>query len=226
MSMTDNITLCLTIGKRPQELTQSLTSLLNFVAFEHIIAINDFGDRATNDALMACCPNAMLIDLGNNLGHHKAVDYMYSKVKTDYIFHSEDDWLFTAMPDLRGAMALLETKAVSCVGFRRIDDFIYDEAARRQLITLPAPFGDYVRADHLHDQWHGYTFNPHLAKKTLWQRYAPFAQFKKERHISRRLRKEGRYVAYQKHGVCHHIGHDSVSRAPTLWQKIRHLMSL
>lgn len=223
--MSNNITLCLTIGKRPQELTQSLTSLLHFVDFEHIIAINDFGDTATNDALLACCPNATLIDLGRNLGHHKAVDYMYSNVKTDYIFHSEDDWLFTAMPDLDSAKALLDKPAVTSVGFRRIDDFIYDETARQKLTTLPAPFDDYVRADHLHDQWHGYTFNPHLAKKDLWQRYAPFAKFKKERHISRYLRKSGRYIVYQKHGVCHHIGHDSVSRPPTLWQKIRHLMS-
>lgn len=219
----DTVTLCLTIGKRPVELTKSLQSLLNYVDFKHVIAINDFGDTATNDAFLEVCPHGKLIDLQRNLGHHKAVDYLYTQVSTEYIFHSEDDWLFDACPDIDNAIALLNyNPTISCVGFRKIEDFIYDPQERSTAKRIDTNLGHYVRLDHLHEQWHGYSFNPHIAKKSLWQHYAPFAQFKKERHISRFLRKEGYYMAYLEHGVCHHIGYHSVANPPkTLWQKLK-----
>lgn len=219
----DNVTLCLTIGKRPVELEQSLSSLLSYVDFQHIIAINDFGDAPTNEVFLDLCPKGELIDLQRNLGHHKAIDYMYAKVQTDYIFHSEDDWLFDKNPDLDNAAALLDAlPQISCVAFRKIEDFIHDEQQRNQAMPIASTLSEYVRLDNLHDQWHGYSFNPHLVKKSLWQHYAPFAQFKKERHISRYLRKHGHYMAYLKQGACHHIGFDSVANPPkTFWQKLK-----
>lgn len=218
----DDITLCLTIGKRPKELEESLSSLLSFLPFRHIIAINDFGDEPTNDVFTKLCPHGTLISLGYNLGHHKAVDLMYDKVTTECIFHTEDDWLFDACPDIDFAKKLLDEPSVSSVIFRKIPDFIYDEQDRQKAIITHTTHGDYVRLDGLHEQWHGYSFNPHLAKKSLWQAHAPFSQFKKERHISRHLRKQGLHIAYLEQGVCHHIGHDSVANPPkTFWQKMK-----
>ena len=58
---TQNITLCLTIGKRPQELRRTLESILSQINFEHIIAINDFRDEETNQVFRELCPHGTLI---------------------------------------------------------------------------------------------------------------------------------------------------------------------
>lgn len=219
----DNVTLCLTIGKRPDELAQTLDSLLSKIAFKHIIAINDFGDEATNQVFKDKCPDGQLISLGYNLGHHKAIDYMYQQVTTDYIFHCEDDWFFDSTPDIAAAIATLDSQPqVTAIGFRKYDDFLYTAEERNAVKPLDGELAAYVRVDHLHDQWYGYSFNPHLAKKSVWQNHAPFAQFKKERHISRHLRQKGLYMLFLKHGNCHHIGHESVANPPkTFWQKLK-----
>lgn len=223
MDNLDNITLCLTIGKRPDELDETLTHLLARLPFKHIIAINDFGDEATNDIFKKHCPNGTLISLGYNLGHHQAIDYMYDKITTEYVFHCEDDWLFDDTPNIAQCLNLLNNNSnISCVAFRKIENFLYDPADQAQIKVIQGNDGDYVRVDHLHDEWHGYSFNPHLAKVSLWREYAPFAKFKKERHISRHLRKQGLYMAFFKQGYCHHIGHDSVSNPPkSFWQKLK-----
>lgn len=217
-----NITLCLTIGKRPKELAETLQHLLARLPFQHIIAINDFGDEETSQVFRKYCPHGTLIHLGHNLGHHKAIDYMYQQVQTDYIFHCEDDWLFDNTPDLAQAIQILEQyQEVSCIAFRKVEDFLHN--GRHELAQAQSgDLADYVRVDHLHEQWHGYSFNPHLAKRSLWQTNAPFARFKKERHISRYLRAKGMYMLFLKQGCCHHIGHVSIANPPkTFWQKLK-----
>lgn len=87
----NEITLCLTIGMRPELLRQTLQSLLNRLTFSHIIAINDFRDEATNRVFRGLCPQGQLISLKKQLGHHAAVDYMYQQVTTPYVMHCEDD---------------------------------------------------------------------------------------------------------------------------------------
>ena len=64
----------------------------------------------------------------------------------------------------------------------------------------------FVRLDGLHRQWHGYTFNPHIARRDDWVQLGGFSQFRKERHISRALRTKGKFVAYLRPGACRHIG--------------------
>lgn len=89
--MTSEITLCLTIGNRPEPLEKTLMSLLPRIEFQHIIAINDFRDTPTNEMFLKMCPQGTLINLPKQVGHHQAVDAMYKLVKTKYVFHCEDD---------------------------------------------------------------------------------------------------------------------------------------
>ncbi|MBF7695945.1 glycosyltransferase [Acinetobacter rathckeae] len=214
---TSNITLCLTIGRRPQLLRQTLESLFKHAQFEHIIAINDFGDEETNVVFKELCPHGKLICLGQQLGHHPAVDHMYKQVNTDYIFHCEDDWYFDDLPDFQQMYQLLSNSSdISNICLRQYTDFPLSPEEKEKIQFSNVLGIDIVRLDPLHAQWHGYTFNPHIAKKQIWQNFdCHFAQFKKERHISRVLRAQGKYTAYLKHGACHHIGeHDSVANVP------------
>lgn len=221
----DNTTLCLTIGKRPDELRQSLNSLLSKVGFKHIIAINDFGDEETNQVFKELCPNGELISLGYNLGHHKAVDLMYSKVCTPYIFHSEDDWLFDDIPNFDNLFQLLNNNQnIVSVCFRKISDIPLNKTELSAINYRTIDNVEIADLSNVHPQWYGYTFNPHLLKIQTYQTIAPFAKYKKERHISRTFKGGGNnFVAYLKNGYCHHIGLISIANPPktTFWQKIK-----
>jgi hypothetical protein len=217
------VTLCLTIGKRPDLLKRTLESLLSNVEFHHVIAINDFRDEATNEMFRRICPNGQLISLDRQLGHHKAVDHMYQFISTAYVVHCEDDWVFDPSIDLGRAMQLLNANGnISQVCLRKVDDFHLKENERTQVFECRENEIDYSRLDGLHPQWHGYTFNPHLAKLETWKQLGGFAQFKKERHISRYLRSKGRFTAYINPGYCEHIGElQSVSQNDASSSKLR-----
>lgn len=196
------------MGRRPELLKQTLTSLFQYHRFEHIIAINDFGDEATNLVFKEVCPHGHLVDLGKQVGHHAAVDAMYRLVKTPYIFHCEDDWLFTRSPNIHSAKQLLENPIISVVCFRDLDCAAYPERDIKRITTENFNGVSYYLLAKIHSQWHGYTFNPHLTKTMLWEKYAQarFAQFKRERHISRYFRKLGLNVAMLQESSCHHLG--------------------
>lgn len=214
---TSNITLCLTIGKRPELLKQTLESLLDKVSFEHIIAINDFSDEETNHVFKTLCPQGKLISLNQNLGHHKAIDYMYSLVKTDYVFHCEDDWFFDKLPNIQDLIKILDNHPeFTCISLRQKTDFGFSEKELALIQEKKVNHIELLDFTDLHEQWHGYTFNPHIASLKLWKSYSNgFKPFKKERHISRDLRKQNRYMPYLKDGACHHIGYEnSIANPP------------
>ena len=201
------VTLCLTIGKRPDLLKRTLDSLLGLCRFSHIIAINDFRDEDTNEMFRSLCPQGQLICLDRQMGHHKAVDFMYSLINTPYVLHCEDDWLFDVSIDLERATHLLDSDHhISQICFRKIDDFNLSETDRSKVFEVPDAVQPYFRMDSLHNQWHGYTFNPHLANLDLWKSLGGFYKFDKERHISRHLRSQSRFTAYMNPGCCVHIG--------------------
>jgi hypothetical protein len=223
MKQREDVTLCLTMGKRPEELTKTLQKLLSLQSFARVIAINDFRDAPTNQAFLKVCPQGELICLDRQLGHHAAVDYMYAKVTTPYVFHCEDDWLFNESLDLGKAINLLNAlPEVSQACFRDLQDCYLTDEEKLQAKKCNAHGVDFYRIDHLHPQWHGFTFNPSVFKLDLWRHLGGFSSFKKERHISRKLRSLGQYTAYMAPGPCAHIGEGvSVSIQPNWSQKIK-----
>lgn len=213
------------MGRRPELLRQTLSSLLSQFDFEHIIAINDFRDDATNEVFKTMCPQGDLISLDHQLGHHAAVDHMYQRVNTEWIFHTEDDWQFSRPIDLN---RLLETISMNPwmtgICLRSEADFELCEADQRRVVYEQHNELPLYRLDAMHKQWHGYTFNPHLAPVSVWKRFGPFSSFKKERHISRAIRKSGLVMPYLVNGGCEHIGWDSsVSNKPpppSFWSQL------
>jgi hypothetical protein len=218
----NSVTLCITMGRRPQLLRQTLSSLLKQAEFENIIGINDFRDEETNQVFKDLCPNGYLISLDSQLGHHAAVDYMYDLVTTPWVFHCEDDWLFEKSIDLRHLIKILESeKSLSAICLRQKSDFSLTVEEDRKVTYVKSGFLDFYRLDSIHDQWHGYTFNPHLASIDLWRSIGPFSNFKKERHISRVIRKKELFIYYLVNGGCSHLGaNDSVSNSNTLKKSI------
>jgi hypothetical protein len=221
--MHNDITLCLTIGNRPEPLEKTLLSLLPKMAFKNIIAINDFRDNPTNEMFRKLCPEGTLINLPEQVGHHQAVDAMYKLVKTKYVFHCEDDWFFEGDIPVQSILQLLEAKpGLSEVCLRRVDDIPMSDEEKSKVMTCEALDLQYKRLDLLHEQWHGYTFNPHIASLDNWRMLGGFHQFKKERHVSRHFREQGKHVAYLSSGCCRHIGDGiSVSIKPTRLDRLK-----
>lgn len=209
---TENITLCLTIGKRPEELRKTLESIVSQIRFEHIIAINDFRDEETSQVFRELCPHGILIVQTEQVGHHRAVDLMYSQVKTPYIFHCEDDWFFDQPLELDKYIELLNNDSnANIVCLRKVSNFILTEDQQTQVKYYETNPLATARLDYTHAKWHGYTFNPHIARIETWKKTGGFYKFKKERDVSIFFRSQGKYNLFLKEGVCHHIGENSVS---------------
>jgi hypothetical protein len=209
---TENITLCLTIGKRPQELRQTLESIFSQLSFEHIIAINDFRDEETNQVFRELCPHGTLIVQSEQVGHHRAVDLMYAQVKTPYIFHCEDDWFFDQPLQIDKYIELLDNDPnANIVCLRKVSNFILTEEQQTKIKYYETKPLATSRLDYTHAKWHGYTFNPHIASIEAWKKTGGFYKFKKERDVSIFFRSQGKYNLFLKEGVCHHIGKNSVS---------------
>lgn len=204
------ITLCLTIGNRPDELRQTLQSLLSYASFEDIIAVNDFRDELSNAVFKELCPKGTLILLDERAGHHRAADAMYQHIKTPYVFHCEDDWLFDTAPDFSAALGFLEDPNTSIVCFRKALDVLHDKPKSFKPARHTHQEHSGLRLDHLHPQWHGFTFNPHLAKLELWEKLGSFSRFASEKEISSTFRADNRFVVFTEPGACRHIG-DGVS---------------
>lgn len=208
--MNSELDLCLTIGRRPHLLRQTLQSLLLRANFNQIIAINDFRDQETNDVFKEFCPTGILINLDEHIGHHRAVDLMYSKVSSPYILHCEDDWIFNSDLMLEESIQLLKwNKNIGSVCLRKIEDLNLSEEQQSKSITMQHGDIEFCRLDGTHNQWHGFTFNPHISSLSHWKGFGPYSAFKKERHISRKLRSTGTFVAYLQPGSCVHIGIDA-----------------
>lgn len=206
MPVEQSVTHCMTIGRRPDLLAQTLASLRDLPPLP-TLAINDFGDAETNAVFRKFCPSGRLVGPGQRLGHHRAIDELYRHVETALIFHDEDDWQFSRTDFLADAMRLLAADPlITCVCVRDTRDMPLDPAARARIVTEERAGIGFQRLDALHPQWHGFTMNPHLSRKALWQELGGFARFEKERHISRHLRARGGYVAFLLPAACTHIG--------------------
>ena len=204
--VTDAVTLCMTMGNRPDLLDQTLRSLLALHTFKHVVAINDFGDEASNAVFQRHCPHGRLVQAPVGNGHHKAIDLLYAQVHTPHIFHIEDDWHFASpIPFAAIFEALAAHPRISQVCLRNLDDFtpqgVASNAQRLEGSALPL-----FSLTALHDQWYGYTFNPHVTTTRLAQSLSPFSAHRKERHISRTLRHNGLFTAFLNPGGCTHLG--------------------
>lgn len=215
---TDAVTLCMTMGNRPELLDQTLTSLLALHRFKHVVAINDFGDAASNAVFHRHCPHGTLVQAPPGNGHHKAVDLMYALVQTPHIFHIEDDWHFAApIPFAAIFETLAQQPKISQVCVRNLDDFTPSDFSPHQDRVENAVLPLY-KLTALHDQWYGYTFNPHVTTTRLVKTVSPFSAHRKERHISRTLRNNGFYTAFLNPGGCTHLGDaHSVASPPQAW---------
>ena len=205
--MSGQIKICMTMGLRPDYLEQTIESLGSQMRLLPIVVINDFGDEPTNRMFDRLCPHGRRIDLGGRVGHHAAVDAMYEAVETPYIFHIEDDWDFARTDFLPEAIALLESDPdLTSICVRELEDMPIPEDRIGRIAYDQMDGVEFARLTRVHMRWYGFTFNPHVIRRTTWQDLGGYSGFGKELDISRHMRSQGRHVGYLEGGGCRHIG--------------------
>ena len=207
-----DITLCLTMGGRPDLLEQSLRSIQEKWQFAQVAAINDFADPRCDDVFKSIYPNGVLLSDGIKRGHHGAIDKLYAGIQTPYVFHTEDDWIFSDEISFEKIKKFLDAnKKVTSYCLRNPADFL-QETERNKINAESAQDVNYYNLGHVHPEWYGYSFNPHLIKMEKIRNIGDFVRFKKERHVSEHMKKHGHFVAYATQSLCTHIG-EGVSMA-------------
>jgi hypothetical protein len=198
-----DVTLCMTMGLRPDHLRQTLESLFSYNSFAAVIGVNDFRDRATSRVFKSLCPNATLLVPERQVGHHRAVDWMYEHVRTPYVMHCEDDWLFD--PDIRlgEAHSILDgVPDVSVVSLRKREDLVGRDCQIGIQNIRAGQLSYWIQPVSMDPDWGSFTFNPSLLKKELWQQHGPYVRFALEVDISQYFKSRNMAVALLSSGVC------------------------
>ncbi|WP_417855001.1 glycosyltransferase family A protein [Xanthomarina gelatinilytica] len=201
----DGITVVITSAGRLEYLKKTIESLRNCVDSEQINKIywyiidDNPTSIKTRDYIKSLNFDLVLLNKKNKgLGY--SLNKIYSKVKTKFIFHCEDDWLFNENLPLNDMIVLLENnKHIAQALLNR--DMPYKEKA------IEISGKKYAQYDKTH------SFNPHLTTKKVGLTCLPFPMHNTEREITNRLRKKGLTTAilgYDKINYVTHIGIEKV----------------
>jgi hypothetical protein len=103
------ITFVLTSCGRVDLLERTVESFMqqNSYPIKDYILVDDSGNAEVHDKIKSLFPDWELL-LGSPKGQVKCIDEAYSRVKTPYIFHCEDDWEFIKPYFIEHSLSILE----------------------------------------------------------------------------------------------------------------------
>lgn len=160
------------------------------------------------------------------LGQMRSINSLYAAIDTPFVLHLEDDWQFTAGADLGNVMDFLDARddiSVCAVAYR------LDPQFRASAKTETFRGNTYLVWDlDTHSKWFSYSFNPSVARLSMWRELGPFARFNTEEGLSAACKQRGLRIAMIERPIAHHIGekrhaHDPFQprRATTLFSRLR-----
>lgn len=172
-SPNSDVTMCLTSCNRFGELHRTLESFFKYNTYplRHLY-ISEDGDLARAQEVLQCFLEMYeLTQYSDNItlygGEHNqidSIDKLYSKVETPYIFHCEDDWVFTRSFFIEQSKCILEkSPKIFNVWLRDINSTNLHPLEK--LVNI-AGYQCFLLAEHYNSDWHGFTFNPHLFRKS------------------------------------------------------------
>ena len=207
------MTTVLTSCGRFDLLEETVNSFLNVFDTDKIIVAEDSEDAAGAEAFAATCPKAEVRLNMPKLGQLRSIDKLYSTIDTPYVVHLEDDWGFTRSLDLDSVIRFLEARpdiAVVCIAHRIYDPRFGKGAHRERYEDI-----DYLVWDlDAHPKWFSYSFNPSVARMSLWREHGPFEKFVTEENLSLFCKERGMRIALVVPGIADHIGDDRHAHDP------------
>lgn len=231
MNLENDITVCITSHNRPELLESTIGSFIRITA-PIKYQINVLDDSKNKSFLLQCCTDlheihhVQINQNENPLGQVASVDKLYKEVKTPYIFHCEDDYLFDGNPNfMRDSYQILEENPdIHQVWIRHEKD--YKVSHGLQYIEL---FEDRIRKTSTgvefkmvnpdHHGWCGFSFNPGLRRVADYKKMFPngYQEFEDPRGLDSELfcnnhaASLGYRAALLNNGVCFNIGHNRSS---------------
>lgn len=204
LNYTKGVTFTLTACGRPDLLERTLDSFLIYNTYPIIkyIITEDSGIDGLNDALIERYKayNIEWIINTPGVGQIKSIDTMYSKVETEYIFHCEDDWIFTEQGFIEKSLKILENdKNIFLIWLRAQND-----TNGHPIIPYNHEY-DIAAYDYL-SVWHGFSFNPGLRRLSDYKLLGNYQSIGHEPQISQKYRSLGFKAAILKNKHIEHIG--------------------
>lgn len=204
-SQESNVTVVITSCGRFDLLKRTLESFdrYNTCAINKVIITEDSG----NDKITAQLPehwiqHTEIIVNRPKLGQIRSIDLAYSHVETEYIFHCEDDWLFSRSRFIEDSLEILEgNKNILQVWLRDYDSdvgihypfhYLGEKGQINQIIFYKLGSHD--------STWKGFSFNPGLRRKIDYLKLAPFYNEEsseiREGEISRKYHSMGFFLLF------------------------------
>lgn len=207
MSENNNkVTFVLTSCKRFDLLEPTLRSFLKYNTYpiEEFIIIEDSPNIDKLNRVLKKFPEVKFTALYNDpqLGQLRSIDRAYSHVKTDYIFHCEDDWLFYRPGFIEKSFSiLLENEKVINVWLREQNDTNNHPLEEQVHQTTDGVQYKYLQTG-FQGGFHGFTFNPGLRRTKDYELIKPYANWPDEIDLSNEY-----YHKYHFRGVILVDGH-------------------
>lgn len=186
-----------------------------------IVITEDSGDSAVLDVTKQFSGDFRVLISPKRRGQLACIDLAYQSLKTDWVFHCEDDWEFFGSDFIEPSRELLNRFSnLSLISLRPREELnrLIRNSARQRLNGI-----EFFTADPtLHPEYFGYSFNPGLRRLSDYRRFAPLTQFSGERDVSYCFKRLGYTMGYLETAAVRHIGNDRHVDDPTTTARAYH----
>lgn len=210
----EKITVTLTHYRRLDHLRRTVHSFLNTNKYpiDQFLIIDDSGDSFYNKQVQTEYKEiANVIINDKTIGQRKSIDKMFSLCTNEYIFHLEDDWLFTNQLDtdyIGDSLIILKNNPdINQVWVRHEYDNPHKTIG--EVYEIAGVKFKYVDPD-FRGEWNGFSWNPGLRRKSDYEKFFPdgVQRFKDELQASKHVRNFNFKAVKLENTVCNHIGYD------------------
>lgn len=202
------ITVIVTDNNRVDLLERTLDSFLNLNTYPILsMHVHNDGTDQFFKKIIKKFPMMNWHFSGKRIGYSASLDFLLSKVKTEYFFTCESDWNFYKNPGFmeKSLKILEENKHLHQVWLRDKEDHAHPLSKATRFVS-----GIEVRdvLPGYRKVWHGFSLNPGLRRMSDWKAWFPngLSEFKDEAVISQHLSRSYKAVSLVESSI-HHIGY-------------------
>jgi hypothetical protein len=176
------------------------------VAPQELIVVEDSADETVREVVDGLGVPSQTFVRGARIGQVHAIDYAYARVRTPFIFHCEDDWLFTRGGFIAESATVLQARRqVSMVGLRHRSEL--NPLVHSSPVEWLGDVGYFELDPTLHPEHFSYSFNPGLRRLADYNLVGPYAPLGEESDVSYAFKKAGYHIAYLEVPAVQHIGY-------------------
>jgi GT2 family glycosyltransferase len=182
-----SVTVVITSCNRQHLLEKTLDSFLKYNTYpiDKYIIVEDSGKFGINDFVYEKIKDKSKVELiynEKNLGQIQSIDIAYSNIKTEYIFHCEDDWEFLDFSFIELSKQILEKDPnIFTVWLRAHNDTSLHPIIKKDLggYYLMNPNYTYSYKNTTYT-WCGFTLNPGLRRNRDCLLFYPYCNIKEK----------------------------------------------